>query len=69
MFISSFSCNVNEGFITSEPVPYVIYDSRSEESSTTVYNEQKAFEDGKYIGYGTDITEYLLSSFNENKND
>ncbi len=69
MFISSFSCNVNEGFITSEPVPYVIYDSRSEESSTTVYNEQKAFEAGKYIEYGTDITEYLLSSFNENKNE
>ena len=63
MLISSFSCSGTEGYPTSEPVPYVIYDSQSTEGvSDTSFSEHKAFEAGNYLKYGTDITKYLISA-------
>jgi len=48
---------------TSNPVPYLLYDSTKEESHTWNYNEKEARESGNYLEEGYT----LLSEFLENK--
>ena len=48
---------------TSNPVPYLIYDSTKEESHTWDYNEKDAKLSGNYLEEGYT----LLSEFLENK--
>ncbi len=44
----------------SDPVPYVIYDSRRENGSQLAYNEKNAEKTGKYIAEGYTLMSYFL---------
>ncbi len=60
ILISSFSCCCSNGIPSSEPVPFLIYDSRTTHSGSASFTEQTAFSAGSYIPYGTDIMKLLL---------
>ena len=44
-----------------EPVPYLLYDSRKQESHSWHYNEREAAESGNRISRGCDLMGYLFS--------
>ena len=45
---------------TSDPVPYMIYDSRKTETGVDSFTEKAALETGIYVGHGPDIMNKLL---------
>jgi len=45
---------------SSEPVPYILYDSRKEEEHTWCYNEKDAAQTGVYVAEGHTIIDKLL---------
>lgn len=45
---------------TSDPVPYVLYDSRKVQQNTWKYNEKEAKESGNYIAEGHKMMAYLF---------
>lgn len=45
---------------TSNPVPYLLYDSRSQESHDWKYNEEEAMAGGKLVEKGHELMGYLL---------
>ena len=45
---------------TSEPVPYLLYDSTDPKQETWNYNEKEAAESGNYIAEGHTIIDYLF---------
>lgn len=47
---------------TSDPVPYVLYDSRRIQEHTWKYNEKEAKESGNYIAEGHTLMAYLLEN-------
>lgn len=47
---------------TSDPVPYVLYDSRRIQEHTWKYNEKEAKESGNYIAEGHALMAYLLEN-------
>ena len=46
---------------TSDPVPYMLYDSTNPQSRNWNYNEKEAKESGNYIAQGHTIIDYLFS--------
>lgn len=46
---------------SSEPVPYVLYDSTDIQNNTWQYNEADAEAGGNYIAQGHEMIDYLLS--------
>lgn len=47
---------------TSDPVPYVLYDSRRIQEHTWKYNEKEAKASGNYIAEGHTLMAYLLEN-------
>jgi 2,3-bisphosphoglycerate-independent phosphoglycerate mutase len=47
---------------TSDPVPYMLYDSRKKLENTGKYNEKDAKESGRYIAEGHTIMSYLFEA-------
>lgn len=47
---------------TSDPVPYLLYDSRKVQRNIWKYNEKEAKESGNYIAEGHKIMEYLFEA-------
>ena len=45
---------------TSNPVPYLLYDSRRQESHDWKYNEEEAMAGGKLVEKGHELMGYLL---------
>ena len=45
---------------TSNPVPYLLYDSRRQESHDWKYNEEEAMAGGKLVEKGHELMGYLF---------
>ena len=47
---------------TADPVPYLLYDSRKQESYDWKYNEDEALKSGKLVEKGYELVNYLFEA-------